>query len=109
MGYTEAAKTADITEGQMKAVNIGGKEILVVNYGGKYYAVAGRCSHMGGELAKGKLEGNIVTCPRHGARFDVTSGQCLNGPKIGPFKKKSDDIAAYEVAVEGDSVKVNLP
>ena len=108
MGFVEITKTTDITNGQMKAVNIEGKEILVINYDGKYFAINGRCTHMGGELVKGRLEGKIVTCPRHGAQFDVTTGSCISGPKIGLFKIKSKDIVTYEVESESESIKVKL-
>ena len=108
MGFVEITKTTDITNGQMKAVNIEGKEILVINYDGKYFAINGRCTHMGGELVKGRLEGKIITCPRHGAQFDVTTGSCIRGPKIGLIKLKTKDEVTYEVKVESDSVKVTL-
>ncbi len=108
MGFVEITKTTDITNGQMKAVNIEGKEILVINYDGKYFAINGRCTHMGGELVKGRLEGKIVTCPRHGAQFDVTTGSCIRGPRIGLIKLKAKDEVTYEVKVESDSVKVKL-
>ena len=108
MSFVEVAKTTDITNGQMIAVNIEGKEILVINYDGKYFAINGRCPHMGGELVKGKLEGKIITCPRHGAQFDVTTGNCIKGPKIGLMKLKTKNEVTYEVKVETDSVKVKL-
>lgn len=108
MGFVEITKTTDITNGQMKAVNIEGKEILVINYDGKYFAINGRCTHMGGELVKGRLEGKIVTCPRHGAQFDVTTGSCIRGPRIGLIKLNAKDEVTYEVKVESDSVKVKL-
>ncbi|MFC1993471.1 Rieske (2Fe-2S) protein [Chloroflexota bacterium] len=108
MSFVEVAKTTDITNGQMKAIHVEGKEILVINYDGKYFTIDARCTHMGGELVKGSLKGKIVTCPRHGAKFDVTTGSCISGPKIGLFRLKSKDIVTYEVNIESDSVKVNL-
>lgn len=108
MGFVEVARTTDIPAGEMRSFTAGGKQILIVNYQGKYYAMAGKCTHMGGELAKGKLDGKIVTCPRHGARFDVTTGICISGPRIGMIKLKTNDETAYEVKVEDNSIKVNL-
>jgi len=108
MGFVEVSSTTDIPSGEMRSFNIAGKQLLVVNYEGKYYAIGGKCTHMGGDLSQGKLEGKIVTCPRHGARFDVTTGACVSGPKIGVIKLKTDNEPAYEVKVEGDSIKVNL-
>ena len=108
MSFIEVAKIDDVAEGTMKSFTVNGKEILVINYQGKYYAVAARCTHMNGELAKGKLEGKIVTCPRHGSKFDVTSGECISGPRIAFIKLKTANIAAYEVRIEGKAIMANI-
>ena len=86
MSFIEIAKAEEIPEGQMKLFTIGDKNILIANFEGIYYAINGRCTHMGGDLSKGKLEGKVVTCPRHGSQFDVTTCTCISGLKIG-FKK----------------------
>ncbi len=109
MSFVEAARTADIADGRMAAVEIEGKPILIINYQGNFYAVDGKCPHQGGQLGKGRLEGNVVTCPRHGAQFDVTSGRNVSGPKIGPFKGSTKNINVYEVKVENGSIMVNVP
>jgi nitrite reductase/ring-hydroxylating ferredoxin subunit len=108
MSFFEVAKTNEIPEGTMKPVITQGKEILVVNYNGNFYAINRKCTHMGGDLSKGKLDGKIVTCPRHGSRFDVTTGKSISGPKIGFLKLKTKDESIYEVKVEGNSIKVNI-
>jgi len=108
MSFFEVAKTNEIPEGTMKPIIAQGKEILVVNYNGNYYAINRKCTHMGGDLSKGKLDGKIVTCPRHGSRFDVTTGKSISGPKIGFLKLKTKDESIYEVKVEGNSIKVNI-
>ena len=82
--------------------------ILIINFDGKYYAINGRCTHMGGEFVKGKIEGKIITCPRHGAKFDVTTGKCISGPKIGILKLKTKDEVTYEVKIENESINVNF-
>ena len=108
MEYLEVAKTSEITEGTMKAYIVQGNNILVVNYKGNYYAIGGKCTHMGGDLSKGKLEGKIVTCPRHGSKFDITTGESISGPKIGFLKLKTGNEPSYEVKIEGDIIKVNI-
>lgn len=108
MGFVEVAKTDDILAGQMKLFKTQGKEVLVVNYEGKLYAIGGRCSHLNGELSKGKLEGKTVTCPRHGSVFDVTTGECLTGPRIVFLKFRAKAVPTYEVKVEGGSIQVNV-
>jgi len=107
MSFIEIAKVEEIPEGQMKLFTIGDKNILIVNSEGIYYAINGRCTHMGGDLSKGKLEGKIVTCPRHGSQFNVTNGTCVSGPKIGFIKLKTKDEITYEVKVEDKIIKVN--
>ncbi|MHB1376563.1 MAG: Rieske (2Fe-2S) protein, partial [Candidatus Humimicrobiaceae bacterium] len=108
MEYLEVGKTGEITEGTMKAYKVQGKDILIVNYGGKYYAIGGKCTHMGGDLSKGKLDGKIVTCPLHGSKFDITTGESISGPKIGFLKLKTKSEPSYEVKIEGDIIKVNI-
>jgi len=108
MGLTEIGKTSDIPEGTIKPLSAGGKEILVINYNGSYYAVNRKCTHKGGDLSRGMLDGKIVTCPVHGAKFDITTGKNVSGPKIGIMKLKTDDLQVYEVNVEGDSIRVNI-
>lgn len=102
-------KVADVSEipaGAMKMAVYGGTEVLIVNFGGAYYAINNKCTHAGARLSEGKLEGAVVTCPKHGSRFDVTSGKALSGPKIGFLKLKGKDVAAYDVRVDGTAVLI---
>jgi len=90
----------EIPPGTMKTFTIGTATILVVNNAGSFYALDNRCTHMGGDLSKGKLEGSVVTCPRHKSRFDVTTGAVLSGPKIPLFHIKIDPVRTYAVKTE---------
>jgi 3-phenylpropionate/trans-cinnamate dioxygenase ferredoxin subunit len=108
MEFFDVVKTNEIPRGTMKSFTISGMEILVVNYEGKYYAIANRCTHMKGDLSKGRLEGKIVTCPRHGSQFDVTTGTSLRGPKIGFLNLKTKNEPTYEIKIEGDRIKVGI-
>ena len=108
MEYLEVGKTGDITEGTMKAYIVQGKDILVGNYGGKYYVIGGKCTHMGVDLSKGKLSGKIVTCPSHSSKFDITTGESISGPKMGFLKLKTKNEPSYEVKIDGDTIKVNI-
>ena len=76
----EVAKAGEIDPGGMKFVNAGGREIVVCNCDGRYYAVGRRCGHMNGPLEMGALDGTILTCPMHHVQFDVTTGEALNLP-----------------------------
>ena len=94
-------KIDEIPIGMMKSFTIEDKEVLVVNYSGKFYAISNRCTHVGGDLSKGKLEGNIVTCPRHGSKFDITTGNRIAGPA-----KRNETV--YKVEVKDTSLKVSV-
>ena len=108
MEYSEVGKIGEVTEGTMKAYKIQDNNILVANYNGSYYAIGGKCTHMGGDLSKGKLEGKIVTCPRHGSKFDITTGESISGPKIGFLKLKTKKEPSYEVKIEDGKIKVKI-
>jgi len=75
-----ALKTDDLAPGGMKAVELEGREIIICNTGGVFYAVDRRCGHMNAPLEKGTLDGKILTCAMHCAQFDVSTGETLSGP-----------------------------
>ena len=108
MSFIEVTQVNNIPSGSMKVCSAGNKQLLVSNVDGKFYAIDNTCTHMGGDLSRGKLEVKAVTCPRHGAKFDVTSGECLSGPKLGIFKPKGKNTTSYQVKVEGNSIKVDI-
>jgi 3-phenylpropionate/trans-cinnamate dioxygenase ferredoxin subunit len=108
MASIEIAKPGDIPDGQMKSFVVDGKDVLVVNVGGNFYALGRYCTHLHGDLSRGKLEGNTITCPRHHAQFDIASGRCLVGPKIGPLKLNTKDEATYPVEIDGQSLRITV-
>ncbi len=76
----KAAEEKDIARGGMKAVTLNGREIVLCNYGGTFYAVERACGHAKARLERGALTGWILTCPLHFAQFDIRSGAALSGP-----------------------------
>ena len=102
----KVAETSEIPVGSRKVVTIQGKEILIVNIDGSYYAIGNKCTHAGADLSKGRLESNMLTCPKHGAKFDVTTGKVVFRPKFWRWELKLDDEHSYEVKVDGDSVLI---
>ena len=78
--FVRAIRADEIAPGGMKAVDLDGREIVVCNCGGTYYAVERRCGHMNAPLELGTLDGIYITCPMHCAQFDVTTGEALSGP-----------------------------
>jgi len=107
-GYIRVAGKAEVPVGKMKAFKLEDKEILIVNVNGNYYGVENRCTHAGGDLSWGILEGNVVTCPKHHAKFDVTSGRLVSKPKIGFLHVSANDESRYEVKVEDESIMVKF-
>jgi nitrite reductase/ring-hydroxylating ferredoxin subunit len=104
--FIKVAETSEIPSGQMKAVKLGEKEVLIANVNGTFYAIGNRCTHMRGELSKGTLEGNILTCSRHKSKFDITTGKVISGPKIPLIHPKIKDEPAYTVEVEGKDILI---
>jgi len=108
MEYIRVADISELPANKMLMVVVGGREVLLANVDGSYYAIANKCSHLGGSLVKGSLEGSIVTCPRHGAKFDVKTGQAVAEAKIGFMKMKVKDEVSYTVKVEGTDIMVGI-
>ena len=104
--FTRVAETSEIPTGKMKMVKIRDEEILIINLDNVFYAIANRCSHRGGDLSKGSLEGKILTCPVHGSRFDVTSGKNVLGPKLFMFRGNTSGLKTYELKVDGNNILV---
>jgi len=100
-GFVKVANATDISDGTMKNFEIAGHEFLVANVHGKYYAIGSRCTHAGGPLAEETLDGQIVQCPWHGSRFDVTTGAVVGSPARTPEQK-------YEVKLEGQDILVKV-
>ena len=93
------ARVSHIAPGTTLRVEVGRDAVLLCNVGGTIYAIEDVCSHDGGELDQGTLEGCKIECPRHGAYFDVTTGAALTFPAVVP-------IRSYPVRIEGDDVYV---
>ena len=95
------AKASELGTGQAKVVEVKGQAIAVFNVGGKFYAIEDTCPHVGGPLSEGEFQGTTVTCPWHGAQFDVTTGKVLAPPA-------DEAVKSYPVHVEGDEIKVEV-
>ena len=94
--FVKVAETNDIQPSQMKEVEVNGQNICLVNVEGKYYAIGSICTHEGGPLADGTLEGYEVECPWHNSKFDVRTGEVTSPPA-------SEPEPAYEVKVDGNN------
>lgn len=99
MGRHKVAKVSQIAPGTTRRVVADSVELLLCNVNGKLYAIEDVCTHDGGPLDQGELEGERVVCPRHGATFDVRTGDALTLPAVLP-------LMTFEVVVEGDDIFV---
>jgi nitrite reductase/ring-hydroxylating ferredoxin subunit len=97
--FVRVASTSEIPPDKMKVVQYKGQPVCLANASGKYYAIRNTCTHLGGPLAQGKLEGNVVECPWHGSRFDLTTGEVKRGPAQTPE-------LVYEAKVEGTAILI---
>ena len=99
--FMKAATTTEIEPGQARLVEVNGKQIALFNVGGQFFALDNTCTHRSGPLVEGEVSGNAVTCPWHGARFDVRTGEVM-----GPPAQRA--VARYGVRVTGTDVEVEV-
>ena len=99
---TQAKKVANISQlppGETILVEIDNKDLLIVNVGGEIFAITNDCTHSGGSLCEDFLDEDIIECPLHGAKFNVRSGEVVEGPADEP-------ISTYEVTIDGQDILV---
>ncbi|MGB9124463.1 MAG: non-heme iron oxygenase ferredoxin subunit [Nitrosotalea sp.] len=102
MGKIIVGKVSDFIPGKMHKVTIDGKDVLVVNIDGTFYAINDTCTHSGASLSEGSLDGIVVTCGWHGAKFDCKTG------KLHSFPVKIKDLNSYKVVVESENIFVEV-
>ena len=100
MGKILVGTASDIPSGKMVMVSADGKDILVTNVDGNYYAMDDTCTHAGASLSEGSLDGSTVTCPWHGSTWDCKTGKLI------AFGAQLKDLSSYKVTVESDNVFV---
>lgn len=109
--FVQALKADEIAPGGMKSVEVEGREIVICNINGIFYAISRRCGHMNAPLERGTLDGKILTCAMHGAQFDVTTGESLSGPVPRDFGSEvpPPKMAQYlaNVAMLMDHIRTN--
>jgi 3-phenylpropionate/trans-cinnamate dioxygenase ferredoxin subunit len=99
--FVKLAETADVAPGQVRVFEVRGRRIALCNVEGTFYAIDDVCTHDGGPLDQGEIDGHQIECPRHGARFDVRNGRALTLPAVRP-------VRSYPVQVEDGVVKVGI-
>jgi len=99
--FVKVAKTSDLEPGQGRLVDVNGKPIALFNVDGQFFALDNTCTHRGGPLAEGEVSGHEVTCPYHGAKFDIRTGEV-----VGPPAQRA--ALRYGVRVTGTDIEVEV-
>jgi len=107
--------TTDLHDGEMKEVSSGGRNFLVAMSAGQYYVADGKCPHMGGRLAAGRLEGTVVICPLHGSKFDLRDGKVIMWTdwsgvllKVSEAFRSPRPLNVYKPVIEADRVCIYI-
>lgn len=100
--FVEIMPASELPNGERLFVEIEGKMIVIFNIAGQYYAIADVCSHDDGPVGEGELEGFTITCPRHGAEFDIRTGKVIQMPAV-------VDIPAYPVQMKDGIIYIGIP
>jgi 3-phenylpropionate/trans-cinnamate dioxygenase ferredoxin subunit len=101
VAFVRVASVDDVPSGEVRVFTIDGKGVAVANTGRGFYAIDDLCTHDGGPLGEGSLFGDLIECPRHGARFDVKTGRVRALPAVRP-------VRTYEVRIESGDVLVEV-
>lgn len=97
--WVSVARAGELAPGQFKSVDVDGAQVAVFNLDGRYYAIEDVCTHDGGQLTGGSIEGAEIVCPRHGARFCIKTGAALTAPAY-------EATATFPVRIENGMVEV---
>ncbi|MEL7496117.1 MAG: non-heme iron oxygenase ferredoxin subunit [Planctomycetota bacterium] len=99
--FIQVATTADLAECERILVEADDRLVILFRAGGQYYCLDDVCTHDGGTLSDGSYENGEIKCPRHGARFDIRTGEAMCMPATEP-------TAVHEVKVDGDAILVKI-
>jgi len=99
--FVRVAGRDEVSLGNANRVTAGGKKIAVFNGDGEFFAIDGTCTHKGGPLSEGEIHGEEVTCPWHGAVFNIKTGEVVSGPAPAA-------VARYNVRLAGQDIEVEV-
>lgn len=97
--WIDAATTSEIGDNECKVIDLDDDLVAIYNLGGKYFAVEDLCTHDGGDLSSGWVEDGCAVCPRHGAQFDIRTGEVMSAPAY-------EDIHAFPVRIVANTIQV---
>jgi 3-phenylpropionate/trans-cinnamate dioxygenase ferredoxin component len=99
--WVKVAQVGELAPGEKKQLDLDGVEVALFNVDGEYYAIEDVCTHDGAPLAHGRFRGEEITCPRHGARFNVKTGAALCMPAFEP-------VETYQLKIEGNDILIEV-
>ncbi len=102
MAKVVVGKTSEVQDGKLMHITAGGKEIVVTKWDGNYYAMDNVCAHAGADLHEGELNNNELTCPWHGAKWDIKTGNLIS------FPQKLKPLQSHKISIEKDIVYVEI-
>jgi len=97
--WVSVARAGELAPGQWRSVDVDGAQVAVFNLNGQYFAIEDVCTHDGGQLSGGSVEGAEIVCPRHGARFCIRTGAALTAPAY-------EATAKFPVRIENGEVQL---
>ena len=100
--FVHVGRVADVPQGRAEVFDVEERKIAVYRLEDGFFAIDDICTHDGGPLADGEVEGDQVICPRHGARFSIKTGAALTFPAVTP-------VESYPVRVEGEELLIGIP
>ena len=102
MAKVVVGKTLEVQDGKLMHITAGGKEIVVTKLDGNYYAMDNVCTHAGADLHEGELNNNELTCPWHGAKWDIKTGNLIS------FPQKLKPLQSHKISIEKDTLYVEI-
>ncbi len=108
MEFVKVATTKDLSKGSRLKITVGGKDILLSNINGEYFAIDNKCNHMGGSLYDGQMEGDKIICPKHGSVFNLKTGKVEERGKLFFIKVKVEDQRSYPVKIDDGNIYIEM-
>lgn len=100
--YVEVVPASELPNGERLFVEIADRPLVIFNIAGQFFSIGDVCSHDDGPVGEGDINGYNITCPRHGAEFDIRTGKVMQMPAV-------VDIPAYPVRVVDGMIQVGIP